>query len=315
MPVLIGVAMFEEDGNEGVAFVLNLTERKRAEAEAREMQMELAHANRVATVGQLTASIAHEINQPIGATVTNAQAALRWLRAEPPNLEALGRALDRIVQDGNRAGSIIHQIRALIKKAPPRLESLAINDAILEIIAVTRSEVTKQGITLRTQLAQGLPDIQGDRVQLQQVVLNLILNAIEAMSQTSDGIRDLFISSAADGDGVQVTVRDSGPASSPASSNMSSSRFTAPSPRASEWASQSAARSSTCTGDDYGPRSMNRRARFFDSRYGRKTMLNRRDNTKLNRRSLLAASAATLAIPADALTPRPSFGRFLAAAH
>ena len=216
VPVLIGVAVFEEGGNEGVAFVLDLTDRKQAEAEAREMQMELAHANRIATVGQLTTSIAHEINQPIGATVTNAQAALRWLRAEPPNLQALGRALDRIVQDGNRAGSIIHQIRALIKKAPPRTESLAINDAILEIIAVTRSEVTKQGITLRTQLAQGLPDIEGDRVQLQQVVLNLILNAIEAMSQTSDGTRDLFISSAPDGaDGVQVTVRDSGPGFDP----------------------------------------------------------------------------------------------------
>jgi signal transduction histidine kinase len=95
------------------------------------------------------------------------------------------------------------------------MESLAINDAILEIIAVTRSEVTKQGITLRTQLAQGLPDIKGDRVQLQQVVLNLILNAIEAMSQTSDDTRDLFISSAPDGDGVQVTVRDSGPGFEP----------------------------------------------------------------------------------------------------
>ncbi len=211
VPVLLGVAMFEEGGNEGVAFVVDLTERKRAEAEAHEMQMELAHANRVATMGQLTASIAHEINQPIGATVTNAHAALRWLRAEPPNREALGRALERIVQDGNRAGSIIHQIRALIKKAPPRMEGVAINDAILEIIALTHGEVAKQGITLRTQLAEGLPGIHGDRVQLQQVVLNLILNAIEAMSQSSDGTRDLFISSTPDGaDSVQVSVRDSG---------------------------------------------------------------------------------------------------------
>ena len=130
--------------------------------------------------------------------------------------QAVGRALDRIVQDGNRAGSIIHRIRALIKKAPPRMEGLAINDAILEIIALTHGEVAKQGITLRTQLAEGLPDIQGDRVQLQQVVLNLILNAIEAMSQTSDGTRDLLISSAPDGaDGVQVTVRDSGPGFDP----------------------------------------------------------------------------------------------------
>jgi C4-dicarboxylate-specific signal transduction histidine kinase len=182
-----------------------------SERRYREAQMELAHANRVATVGQLTASIAHEINQPIGATVTNAQAALRWLRAEPPDLEALGRALDRIVRDGNRAGGIVPRIRALIQKAPPRMEGLVINDAILEIIALTRSEVTKQGIMLRTQLAEGLPDIQGDRVQLQQVVLNLFVNAIEAMSQTGDGTRDLFISSAPDGsDGVQVTVRDSG---------------------------------------------------------------------------------------------------------
>jgi C4-dicarboxylate-specific signal transduction histidine kinase len=215
--VLLGVAMFEETGNEGVAFVVDLTERKRAEAEAREMQMELAHANRMATTGQLTASIAHEINQPIGATLTNAQAGLRWLRAEPPDLPAVGRALDRIVRDSNRAGSIIHRIRALIKKAPPRMEGLAINDAILEIIALTRGEVAKQGITLRAQLAEGLPDIEGDRVQLQQVVLNLILNATEAMGQTSDGTRDLFISSTPDGDGVQVTVRDSGPGFAPGS--------------------------------------------------------------------------------------------------
>jgi C4-dicarboxylate-specific signal transduction histidine kinase len=163
-------------------------------------------------MGQLTASIAHEINQPIAAAVTNAQAALRWLRAEPPDLEALGRALDRIVQDGNRAGSIVHRIRALIQKTPPRMEGLTINDAILEIIALTHSEAAKQGITLRTQLAEGLPSIHGDRVQLQQVVLNLIVNAIEAMSQISDGARDMFISSARDGaDSVQVTVRDSGP--------------------------------------------------------------------------------------------------------
>ena len=187
-----------------------------SERRYREAQMELAHANRVATVGQLTASIAHEINQPIGATVTNAQAALRWLRAEPPDLEALARALDRIVRDANRAGGIVHRIRALIQKAPPRMEGLIINDAILEIIALTRSEVTKQGIMLRTQLSEGLPNIRGDRVQLQQVVLNLIVNAIEAMSQTSDGTRNLFISSAPDGsDGVQVTVRDSGPGFDP----------------------------------------------------------------------------------------------------
>ena len=217
VPVLIGVAMFEEGGDEGVAFVLDLTERKRAEAEAREMQMELAHANRVATMGQLTASIAHEINQPIAAAVTNAQAALRWLRAQPPDLEAVGRALDRIVQDGNRAGGIVHQIRALIKKAPPRKEALAINQAILEVIALLHGEVVKHGVLVQTQLADDLPIIHGDRVQLQQVILNLIINAIQAMSGVSEGTRDLLISTGrAEPDGVFVAVRDSGPGLAPA---------------------------------------------------------------------------------------------------
>ncbi len=223
VPVLIGVATFEKGGNEGVAFVLDLTERKRAEAEAREserrnreMRMELAHVNRVATMGQLTASIAHEINQPITATVTNAQAARRWLQVEPPDLQEIGRSLDCIIQDGLRAGGIVHRIHALIKKAPPRIEGLAINDAILEIIALTHSEVAKQGVTLRMQLAEGLPGIHGDRVQLQQVVLNLIVNAIEAMSQMTEGSRDLVVTSAADGaEGVRVSVRDSGPGFAP----------------------------------------------------------------------------------------------------
>ena len=219
------------------------------------MQTELAHATRVATVGQLTASIAHEINQPIAATVTNAQAARRWIQAEPPGLKEAGRALDRIIQDGNRADSIVHRIRALIQKAPPRREGLAINDAILEIIALTHSEAAKQGITLRTQLAEGLPSIHGDRVQLQQVVLNLIVNAIEAMSQTRDGTRDLFISSARDGaENVQVTVRGFRARPPPARSSISSIPSTPPSPPASAWACQSAARSLTRTGDDYGLR-------------------------------------------------------------
>ena len=217
VPVLVGVATFEEGGDEGVAFVVDLTERKRAEADAREMQMGLAHANRVATVGQLTASIAHEINQPIAAAVTNAQAALRWLRAQPPDLEALGRALDRIVQDGNRAGGIVHQIRALINKAAPRKEELVINQAILEVIALLHGEVMKHGVSVQTQLADDLPIIHGDRVQLQQVVLNLIINAVQAMSSVSEGPRELLISTGrAEPDSVLVAVRDSGPGLAPA---------------------------------------------------------------------------------------------------
>ncbi|MEA2730031.1 MAG: hypothetical protein QOF70_4506 [Acetobacteraceae bacterium] len=225
VPVLIGLASFKEGGNQGVAFVLDLTERKRAEAEARDserryrdVQMELAHANRVATMGQLTASIAHEVNQPIAATITNAQAALRWLSARPPDIKEARQALDRIVRDGMRAGDIVSRIRALVKKAPPRKEGLVINEAVLEVIALIRGEVAKNGVVLQTQLAQGLPLIQGDRVQLQQVVLNLIINAVEAMGGTSEGARELLLSSESDeADGVRVAVRDTGPGFTPGS--------------------------------------------------------------------------------------------------
>jgi PAS domain S-box-containing protein len=222
VPVLIGVAMLEDSANQGVAFVLDLTERKRAEAEVhesqrrfREVQMELAHATRVATMGQLTASIAHEVNQPIAATVTNAQAALRWL--DVPDLEEVRHALGRIINNGNRAGDVIGRIRGLSKKAPQRKEALAINEAILEVIALLHGEVVKHVVSVQAHLAEGLPLIHGDRVQLQQVILNLIINAIEAMSGVSEGARELLISTGrAEPDGVLVAVRDSGPGLSPA---------------------------------------------------------------------------------------------------
>jgi C4-dicarboxylate-specific signal transduction histidine kinase len=172
----------------------------------------MAHANRVATMGQLTASIAHEVNQPVTAAVTNAEAALRWLGAQPPDLEEVRQALGRIVKDGNRAGDVIGRIRDLIKKAPPRKDGLEINDAIREVIALTRGEAAKNGVSVQTRLAEGLPLIQGDRVQLQQVMLNLIINAVEAMSGVSEGPRELLISTGkAESDGVLVAVLDSGP--------------------------------------------------------------------------------------------------------
>jgi C4-dicarboxylate-specific signal transduction histidine kinase len=225
VPVLIGSAAFDEQRDQGVAFVLDLTERKRAEAETheserhvREMQMEVAHANRVATMGQLTASIAHEVNQPITAAVTNAQAALRWLAARPPDLGEARQALDSIVRDANRAGDVIGRIRDIVKKAPSRKDLVDLNEAIREVIEVTRGEAAKNGVSVQTALGEGLPPIEGDRVQLQQVVLNLVVNAVQAMSAVPEGPRELVITTArAEPTGVLVAVKDSGPGLGPAS--------------------------------------------------------------------------------------------------
>jgi len=215
-----GLPVFDETGRfvgyRGVG--RHITERKRAEEALRSAQAELAHANRVATMGQLTASVAHEVSQPIAATVMNAQAALRWIGAQPPNLNEVRQSLGQIVDNSKRAGDVIGRIRALIKKAPPQKEALEINEAILEVIALTRGEVVQNGIAVRTQLADGLPRIQADRVQLQQVILNLIVNAVQAMSGASDGTRELLIATSADAsNGILVSLRDSGPGLDPAS--------------------------------------------------------------------------------------------------
>jgi PAS domain S-box-containing protein len=195
---------------------VDVTERKRAEEALNKTQMELAHANRVATMGQLTASIAHEVNQPVAANVINAQAALRWLSAERPDLDEVRQALRRIMENGNRAGAVISRIRALIKKAPPRSDSVAVNDAIREVVDLTHGEAVKNGVTVRTQLAEDLPIIEGDRVQLQQVILNLVVNAIEAMSGQNEARRELLlVTEKAEPDGVLVGVRDSGPGVAP----------------------------------------------------------------------------------------------------
>jgi PAS domain S-box-containing protein len=223
----LGHPVFSPSGDlvEFVGTSIDMTERKRAEAEVREIEgryreveKELAHANRVATVGQLTASIAHEVNQPIGANVTNAQAALRLLDRRPPDLDEVRQALADIVKDSHRAGDIIGGIRGLIKKASPRKERLDINKAIHEVIELTRAEVVKNRVSLQTQLAERLPLIEGDRVEMQQVILNLMLNAVEAMSCVTDRSRDLLIDTAKTGtDAVLVAVRDSGPGLDPAS--------------------------------------------------------------------------------------------------
>jgi PAS domain S-box-containing protein len=191
-------------------------EARESERRYREAQLELVHANRVATMGQLTSSIAHEVNQPITAAVTYASAARRMLSAKSPNFREVDDVLSLIVREGNRAGEVIGRIRALIKKVPPRKDAVEINDAILEIIALTRTEAANNGVSVRTQLAEGLPRVQGDRVQLQQVLLNLIINAIEAMRDVGEQEQELLISTRGELDGVSVEVRDSGPGFAPA---------------------------------------------------------------------------------------------------
>jgi PAS domain S-box-containing protein len=212
----IGHPVFGPSGDlvEFVGSMMDVTERRRAEEE----RQALAHANRIMTMGQLTASIAHEVNQPIAAVVTNAQAALRWLNMQPSDPEEVRQALDRIVRNGRRAGDVISRIRALVAKAAPRNDQLDINEVMLEVIALTRSELRSSGTSLQAQLADDLPLILGDRIQLQQVMLNLIFNAVEAMSGSRDGSRELLIRTEQDGlAGVLVAVQDSGPGLKPES--------------------------------------------------------------------------------------------------
>jgi signal transduction histidine kinase len=156
--------------------------------------------------------------QPIAAGISGAQAALRWLGAEPPNLAEVREALGHAVNEGNRAIDVIGRIRALVKKAPPRKEACDVNDAIREVVGLTRGEAVKHNIAVHTELTEGLPRIQGDKVQLQQVILNLIINGFEAMSSIREGARELVITTGKDVEAVLVTVRDSGTGVSPENS-------------------------------------------------------------------------------------------------
>ena len=189
-----------------------VSKRKRAEEVLRQTRADLAHIQRVTTMGEMAASISHEVMQPLAAAVTNSQTALRWLAAQPPDLEEAREALGRAIKDGNRASDVVGRIRAVVKKSPPAKDVLDINNVILEVIALTRGQVMKDGVSVQTQLAQGLPLIQGDRVQLQQVILNLVINAVEAMSGVGNGSRRLLVSTEKNISGeVLVVVQDSGP--------------------------------------------------------------------------------------------------------
>ena len=236
VPVMLGGAIFEGSENEGVAFVLDLTEQKQAEEALQKAHAELAHVTRILTVGELTASIAHEINQPLAAIVTNGNAGLRWLSADSPNLRETSEAIRRIVRDGKRAGEIVSRVQALFKKAPAVQEPLDINEVIQEVLTLTQTEMNRCRVSLRAQMASGLPLVLGDRIQLQQVILNLVLNAVQAMSGLTEGLRRLDVISEmafpsrsgsetennepndfADtkATGLLITVRDSGPGLDP----------------------------------------------------------------------------------------------------
>jgi PAS domain S-box-containing protein len=220
VPVLI---CSEGSPDESISFVLDLTERKQAEAKVREserryqeMQLELAHANRVATMGQLTSSIAHEVAQPIGAIAINASAALTWLGRKAPDIENARISIERIAEDAHRSVEVIGRIRELFQKAPPRKRHLDLNEVVREVIVLTHGEALKAGVSVKTQLAEGLSLIEGDRVQLQQVLLNLVVNAIQAMTAMADGARDLLITTAlTEANFLLVRVADSGPGLDP----------------------------------------------------------------------------------------------------
>src|SRR5262249_45891257 len=153
-----------------------------------------------------------EVNQPLGATITNAQAALRWLQAKEPDLSEVRQALDQIVRAGNRAADVVARVRRIARKAPAQGVDISVNDQIDEIVSITHGEAVKHGVSVRMELASGLPAIKADPVELQQVLLNLVVNAIEAMSTLRDGPRELTIRSEADGEsGVAVSVTDTGP--------------------------------------------------------------------------------------------------------
>ena len=202
------------------ALIASLSEQKRAEEALREAQADLARVNRVNTMAELTATLAHEVNQPISAAVTNADACLRWLARDTPNLEEARAAAMEIVKEGMRAAEIIARIRLLFKKGTPQRESLDVNEVIREISGLLRSEVARYSISIRTELAADLPQVMGDRVQLQQVLMNLINNSIDAMKDV-DGTRELAIKSRrAENEQLMVSVSDTGEGLPPQQANQ-----------------------------------------------------------------------------------------------
>jgi PAS domain S-box-containing protein len=218
VPVLVARALFEWKPDEGVSFVIDMTDRKRAEEKLRaseqrllDAQMELARVTRVTMLGELTASIAHEVNQPLAGVMANAEACLRWLDRGTPDLDGARRSVEWIIEDGCRASEVIRRVRALANKTDIEKVPLDVNDVVREVITLVQRELFSHQVSLRMELTPALPAILGDRIQLQQVIINLVMNSIEAMLSVTDRPRELLIQSRQDEKQlVLVSVTDCG---------------------------------------------------------------------------------------------------------
>jgi PAS domain S-box-containing protein len=219
VPVLIGGALFEGSGNEGVAFILDLSEQNRAkkvlrqtQEDLRTAQAEFAHVNRVMTMGELTASIAHEVSQPLASIVASSDSCAAWLANESPNIDKARAAANRVVQAATQANDIVQRIRGLFKKTTSMTDAIDVNQVIEETISFVDRETQRKNIALRTELHAGLPSVNGDRVQLQQVLLNLMMNSIEAMAGHVIESKQLLIRTAVPNPcELRVSIADTGP--------------------------------------------------------------------------------------------------------
>jgi C4-dicarboxylate-specific signal transduction histidine kinase len=191
-------------------FIRDISEKKRAEEELRNTQEELARMMRVMTIGQLTATIAHEVNQPLSGIITNASTCLRMLKGDPPNIDGARETAQRTIRDGNRASDVITRLRTLFSKKQAEIEPLDLNEAAREVIALLSGELQSNNVVLKQEFSDRLPIVHGDRVQLQQVILNLLRNAFDAMSSVEDRPRQVVLRTELEDEHVRLLVRDSG---------------------------------------------------------------------------------------------------------
>jgi PAS domain S-box-containing protein len=241
--------------------ITDITERKRAEEALSKAQTELAHITRVMTMGELAASIAHEINQPLAAVVTNGNACIRWLTRSQPDLEEAREAVQRIIRDGKRASEVIARIRALLKRTATNRLPLDINEVIQETMALAQNEARRRRVSFRSDFAANLPSVLGDRVQLQQVILNLMMNGIEAMSSVSDGSQLLIKTQRDDSGQVLISVTDSGIGLDPKDASAYLKRSLRPRQRGWAWGYRSAVLSLRLMAAAFRPPRMPDRAR------------------------------------------------------